>query len=88
MSVPFAFALDHPGVAMSAPTPTWRRSSANVTAITAGQPASRSALDVALAVTARLGTAVTLAALLVLTGTVLGHVGAVPTPAGGATSGR
>jgi hypothetical protein len=38
----------------------------------------RSTLDTALDVTARLGTAVTLAALLVLTGTVLGLAEAVP----------
>jgi hypothetical protein len=75
------------GEAMSAPTPTWRR-----TPSPAARPAvrpperdterdartSRSAFDTALDVTARLGTAVTLAALLVLTGTVLGLADAVP----------
>jgi hypothetical protein len=42
----------------------------------------------ALDVVARVGTAVTLAALLVLTGTVLGLLDAAPTPAGVTTAGH
>jgi hypothetical protein len=42
----------------------------------------RSGVRTALDVVTRIGTAVTLAALLVVTGTVLGAVQAEPTPAG------
>ena len=49
---------------------------------------SRSAFGTAFDVVARVGTAVTLAAVLVFIGTVLGTVNATPTPAGVTTAGR
>jgi hypothetical protein len=48
----------------------------------------RSALDAVADVAARVGTVVTLAALLVVGGTVLGAVGATPAPAGSAVQSR
>ncbi|MDT7580570.1 MAG: hypothetical protein QOK35_1834 [Pseudonocardiales bacterium] len=47
-----------------------------------------SALRVAFDIVARLGTAVTLAALLVVTGTLLAVLDAEPVPAGVSTAGR
>jgi len=49
---------------------------------------ARSALGTTLAVLARLGTAVTLAALLVVTGTLLAVLDVEPVPAGVSTAGR
>jgi hypothetical protein len=49
---------------------------------------SRSVLGTAFAVVARVGTAVTLAALLVVVGTVLTMIDAEPTPTGVTTTGR
>ena len=49
---------------------------------------ARPALGTALAVLARLGTAVTLAALLVVTGTLLAVLDVEPVPAGVSTAGR
>lgn len=49
---------------------------------------TRPALRVAFDVVARLGTAVTLAALLVVTGTLLAALDAEPVPAGVSTAGR
>ena len=48
----------------------------------------RSALLTAFEIIARLGTAVTLAALLVVTGTLLAALDAEPVPAGVSTAGR
>ena len=48
----------------------------------------RSALATAFVIVARLGTAVTLAALLVVTGTLLAALDAEPIPAGVSTAGR
>jgi hypothetical protein len=50
--------------------------------------AARSTLGTVFEVAARLGTAVTLAALLIVTGTVLTLLDAEPTPTGAATAGR
>ena len=49
---------------------------------------ARSPLGTAVDVVARLGTAVTLAALLVVTATALGVVDGEPMPTGAATTGR
>jgi hypothetical protein len=49
---------------------------------------ARSTRGTAFDVAARVGTAVTLVALLVVTGAVLGVVDAAPVPAGAATAGR
>jgi hypothetical protein len=49
---------------------------------------ARSTLGTTLAVLARLGTAVTLAALLVVTGTLLAVLDVEPVPAGVSTAGR
>jgi len=49
---------------------------------------ARSTLGTVFEVAARLGTAITLAALLIVTGTVLTLLDAEPTPTGAATAGR
>jgi hypothetical protein len=49
---------------------------------------ARSALGTAFEIVARLGTAITLAALLVVTGTLLAVLDTEPVPAGVTTSGR
>jgi hypothetical protein len=51
-------------------------------------PPTRSRLATVIDVVARVGTAVTLAALLIVTGTVLTMVDAAPVPTGAATAGR
>jgi hypothetical protein len=102
--------LEHPVVAMSAPTPSWHPMNPQARPPTgaldlptlrltplrpdlrgAGRrmvlPA-RSPAGTAVDVLARLGSAVTVAALLVLTGTVVGATHAGPTPAGVTTPGR
>ena len=78
---------------MSAPTPPPYRREWLVPQPPAHEPPedprpARSALGTAFDIVARLGTAVTLAALLVVTGSLLAVLDAEPVPAGVTTAGR
>ena len=78
---------------MSAPTPPpyrreWLAPQQPVHEVPEDPRPTRSALGTAFEIVARLGTAVTLAALLVVTGTLLAVLDAEPVPAGVSTAGR
>ena len=78
---------------MSAPTPHARTRDGDAWLARRSRPCARyrappPALATAFDIVARLGTAVTLAALLVVTGTLLAVLDAEPVPAGARTAGR